>query len=194
MPTGYTHPVGNGEITDFRTFAMRCARVMGACITMRDDPSDAEIPEKFEPSYDDLKALREAKAQLKELAAMTPAQITERCHQEFEERAKRNQEYYQSKITEDNRYKTMLEKVRAWKPPSEDHNGLKEFMEEQLSGSIIEPREPPVEVEPEPEKWLRCKLNKVTDDSIYHENEHRKEIESTEKRNEWLRLLRESLS
>lgn len=48
MPTGYTADVQSGKVTDFAEYAMNCARAFGALVLMRDDPSDADIPERFE--------------------------------------------------------------------------------------------------------------------------------------------------
>lgn len=55
MPTGYTANVPDG-IT-FEQFVWQCARGMGALVMMRDEPTGAPIPERFEPS--DYNAKRE---------------------------------------------------------------------------------------------------------------------------------------
>jgi hypothetical protein len=47
MPTGYTAPIADGMT--FEQFALGCARAFGALVTMRDEPSDAPIPERLEP-------------------------------------------------------------------------------------------------------------------------------------------------
>ena len=44
MPTGYTSGVATGEIKDFKTYALQCARAFGACIMLRDEPMSDEIP------------------------------------------------------------------------------------------------------------------------------------------------------
>jgi len=49
MPTGYTCQVQDGMITEFKEFALLCARNFGACITLRDEPLSPDIPE-FEVS------------------------------------------------------------------------------------------------------------------------------------------------
>lgn len=70
MPTGYTHGVQDGTVTEFRDFALICARAFGATILMRDDPMDAPIPDEFQSStyhLDRLKELEiEQSAQLRE--------------------------------------------------------------------------------------------------------------------------------
>lgn len=71
MPTGYTADVASGKITSLRDFALICARGMGALVMMRDEPFDAPIPERFEPSVFYKKHLDEAKQELAALRAMT---------------------------------------------------------------------------------------------------------------------------
>jgi len=70
MPTGYTAKLMESGQT-FQDFVMQCARAFGACVMMRDDPMDAPIPERFEPSDYNVKRLAEAKAELVKLQAMT---------------------------------------------------------------------------------------------------------------------------
>jgi hypothetical protein len=69
MTTGYTAAIAN-DIT-FNDFAMRCARAMGALVMMRDEPFDAPIPERFEPSDYHIKKIADASARLLELQAMS---------------------------------------------------------------------------------------------------------------------------
>lgn len=49
MPTGYTNRIQNGEITEFKDFALACARAFGALISMRDDALDAPMPAEILP-------------------------------------------------------------------------------------------------------------------------------------------------
>ena len=67
MPTGYTLDLYDGKDITFEEFALRCARAFGALISMRDEPIDAPIPERFEPSDYHLKELEKAKKRLKEV-------------------------------------------------------------------------------------------------------------------------------
>ena len=59
MPTGYTAKLMEQGQT-FPEFIMSCARAFGALIMMRDDPANAPIPEKFEPSDYHVRALKKA--------------------------------------------------------------------------------------------------------------------------------------
>lgn len=197
MPSGYTAPVQDGTITEFREFALSCARAFGALITMRDDPADAPIPEKFEPStgyYDG--ALERARRALAEVEGMP----LDECEREaaaqhrhaLEDRRKRQAE----KDVVRQRYEAMLAKVEAWEPPSPEHVEMKAFMAKQLRESID--WDCTVYGE-EPERisgteWREQMLAKARRDIEYHTEERRKEIERVEGRNRWVQQLRESLA
>jgi hypothetical protein len=196
MPTGYTAAVADGGITEFRDFALDCARAFGACVTLRDEPHDAPIPDEFQPStdYHD-KAIRQAKHELELVLAMSDEECEEAARVEYvaavETHRERGQELEDRRL----RYKRMLEKAEAWKSPSDDHDGLKDFMVSQLRKSIdfdcthhgkFPERETGAE-------WRSRKLAKANRDIEYHEDERQKEIDRVSSRNNWLKQLRQSL-
>ena len=93
MPTGYTHPVQEGKITELRDFALNCARAFGACVTMRDDPSDTPIPGKFEPSDYHIKALKEAKEDLLVVRGLDDDECEHRAKADYENEVARRKDY-----------------------------------------------------------------------------------------------------
>lgn len=195
MPTGYTAAVADG-IT-FDRFVWSCARAMGALVTMRDLPSDAPIPERFEPSDYSAKRLGEAKAELKRLSEMNladAAACAKASHTEaIAGHAKRTQERDELRI----KYQTMLADVVKWNPPTPDHEGFKTFMADQLRQSIDfdccgKYDKPPVALSGA--EWRAAAIAKAERDIEYNTKAHAEEVERTEGRNEWLRALRESLA
>lgn len=190
MPTGYTAEVGEGKITTLRQFALQCARGMGACIMMRDDPWDATIPERFEPStdYHD-KALDAARAKLKDLANITPDECEKRAETAYEQALTSHNEYVARKAEQNGRYAAMKAAVEAWDTKAE---GIRDFMLQQLSISFDdwEP-EPPKKLNGE--QWLEAELGKAAHDIAYHKKARDEEIQRTEGRNQWLADLRASL-
>lgn len=195
MPTGYTVDVQSGKVTEFRDFALQCARAFGALVTMRDGPVDAPIPERFAPSDYHTKAIALAKADLADVGTWTPDRADfeamrtyEREHQAWE---RREAEKGQQRA----RYEAMLAKVNAWTPPTPDHAGLKEFMAKQLSDSI-----PWDCAESKPPEILRGaiyrekRLAEARRDLDYHIREDAKEQARAAERTEWIRALRASLA
>ena len=197
MPTGYTHAVQDGKITSLREFALSCARGMGVCIAMRDDPADTPIPERFEPStaYHD-EHIATAKRTLETAPGLTAKECDVLAQADFEAEMEGHLKYAKSRDDARLNYKNMIAKVEAWKP-HEDINGLKNFMLEQLRSSIdfdcsesYQP-EPPIRLTGE--QWRRKQLERASKDLAYHEKERAAEIRRTEDRNRYLARLRESL-
>lgn len=193
MPTGYTASVHDGEVA-FPDFVMGCARAFGALVMMRDDPADAEIPDEFEPSTHYSEALATAKARLDELVHLTPDDAERAARTAYDEAHARWLDSQRAALAVRLRYEAMLDQVRAWVPPSNEHQGLKDFMVSQLEDSIVfdcSPTDPPTVRAGV--AWLADELDRARRDVTYYEGEARKEIERAEGRTRWVRQLRESL-
>ena len=145
MPTGYTAPVKDGETTDLADYALSCARAFGALVMLRDSDQSLAATKRYiaeetylrpeEDSYH-TRSLAQAKARIESLKRMTDDEIMQAAQQAVDERLASNEQYAQEKALTKQRYETMLVKVRAWDPPTEDHERFKEFMESQLTESI----------------------------------------------------------
>lgn len=179
MPTGYTADVGNGKVTDFRTFALRCARQFGATIMQRDDPMD-EPPKHREPSDWNAREHVKALAEVERLASMTTAEAAVWME---EERA--------AVDAENARYQAMLREVKAWVAPTPDHEAMKKFMADQIESSCSEwVRDFPYQT---PAEWLAAKRTKAARDVQYHSTKHAEEIERCAASNAWIDALYASL-
>lgn len=197
MPSGYTCEIEKG-IT-FRQFAMRCARAMGACIMMRDDPLDAPIPETFEPDDYHPKEIALARARLDSLSSMTVAEADREAVKAFME----NKRYCEESIKERNglraKYMAVLSGVNHWTPPTKDHEGLKDFMLEQIKEGmrfdcstdyffkrqLVAPLSGSA--------WLAHEKAKALDEISYHEKEYALEAQRAADRTAWIKALRQSL-
>ena len=179
---------------------MQCARAFGACIDMRDESSSTPIPESFKPSNYHLEKKHAAEQKLRKFKSFKKEDWEKLAKKTFEEEFARNQKYIDEAKTLLTKYKNMLEKVRAWSPPTEEHQNLKRFMIEQIESSI--------KFDCDVEYWTR-QLNSVVLDKwqhfkgeqialvieniAYHEKEYEKEVERARKNSEWVNALRESL-
>jgi hypothetical protein len=190
MPTGYTADVGEGKITTLRQFALRCARGMGACITMRDDPFDAQIPDKFKPDLSYHQERRDkAKAKLAELDHLSSAECEARAEAHHAESMASHEKYEAEKNLVNDRYRNMLAAVREWETEAE---GIKDFMIQQLEISIFDyPSMPPQKLTGE--EWLKAEKSIALHDIAYHERAIAEEIHRVEMRNILLAALRRSL-
>lgn len=193
MPTGYTAAVADGTITEFGPFVMQCARAMGACITMRDDPSDAPIPERFEPSTYYEEHLEDARKRLSWLRSLTPAEQETEAEAEHTKALEGHRKFNADRERENTRYQAMIDKVAVWSPPTEDHENLKDFMLEQLRISIST-YENPEPTRLSGDAWYAKALGDAMSEVDWLEEKNAEEIERTEGRNKWLRELRASLA
>lgn len=195
MPTGYTHDVQTGKITELDDFAMSCARAFGALISMRDDSSDAPIPERFEPNtkYND-EEIERAEALLGKIINLSSEECERRAQANYRAAVEAHHDQLRGGAEEKSRYTGMLEKVEAWAPP-ESLKGLHDFMIEQLRGSIKfdcdYESEPPVLLAKE--DWRQAQMEKAGRDLAYHTKARGEEIGRVKNRNEWLADLRGAL-
>jgi hypothetical protein len=196
MPTGYTDAISKG--ISFEEFVINCARAFGACVTMRDDPMDKPIPEKFEPSDYHKKALVQEKRNLSKLNKMTEQQADSVAKHEYDTERKR----IADSITKNNdlmeKYNNMLQQVNAWMPPTPEHFELKKFMVDQITQSIdfdgmgkYYNEHPPKLLTGK--EWLATRKADTLRSIDYHTREYAKEVEVCEGRSAWVRALRDSL-
>lgn len=194
MPTGYTAKLmDKGQ--DFRSFVLTCARGMGACIMQRDDPMD-QPPAKQKPSDYHSGAIKAAEKLLGKLKTMSAAKQREYGEGLREEAVARAMQGHSKAMEEEARLERMEAQVKAWQPPTGEHDGLKKFMLEQIQISkhgdwmskyVNEAKDKT------PEAYFAEAVSKAARDINYHTEEHAKEVERTNGRNEWIDQLYKSL-
>jgi uncharacterized coiled-coil protein SlyX len=194
MPTGYTHKVCDGEITEFSDFAMSCARAFGALITMRDDPMDKNVPDEIAPetSYYDMQVAENLK-RMGEVQAMTNAEADVAAAAEHAAALASRSKYLADKDEEAARLNAMLMKVRKWHPPTPDHVEMKSFMIDQLTISMPGSYAPSMPVELDGQTWRKKTIDDLSETIVRHRQEIAKEVERAAGRTKWLKALRSSL-
>jgi hypothetical protein len=136
MPTGYTAPVGDGEVTDLKEFAASCARGFGAFIHMRDDSGSAALrfPDPPDHSYYS-KNLARTKESLREWQSMSEEERYAKWSQYYNNTVVSNHKTMADKSVTESNYRNMLVQVVSIEVPPELEN-FKNFMIEQLNDSI----------------------------------------------------------
>lgn len=136
MPTGYTYGVQEGKITTLEDFAKSCAR---AFLWQARDSEEKDLRKLVtgDGTLDYyIKALKEAEDNLAEIESLDDAG----WQHKYEDKCATQLRYvteYNKRVNEERiRYTKMLEKVKDWTPPSNEHIELKKFMIEQLESSI----------------------------------------------------------
>ncbi len=196
MPTGYTAAIQEG--CSFDEFALGCAKAFGPCITMKDEPQDKPIPDEFKPSDYHLKEQKETEAKLATLRQLTEKEADKCAEAEYLKEI----DYITAQLVKtraiQKQYSAMLEKVRAWIPPSAEHRPLKGFMVTQIQDSVKSDDMPEYYEKQQPVKlsgfvWKEKKCAEVAESLGRHVAEYAKECKRVTGRNQWVRQLRESL-
>jgi hypothetical protein len=164
---------------------------------LRDEPVTDEIPE-FESSDHNKKCLEDAERQLAEFNTMSEADKLAMFERESVSRIKSAKEGIERKQQQLDRYKSMLEKAKAFKAPTKAHAEYAKFLVQQLEESIRfdcggDFYEKQLEEQPEFDDWCDSKLESLLHDIKYHRKAMREEIQRTETRNKWVRDLKASL-
>jgi hypothetical protein len=198
MPTGYTADIKDD--TSFTEFALRCARAMGACIIMRDDPLDAPIPDEFVASDYHAKALDDALSRQASVAEMTLSEAAQAMEAENSKIAESRERTIRESAETRRRYERMLAMVEAWAPPTREHVNFKKFMLDQLRESINFDCHDPDDTAKwyagfcgTPQQWLDKEREKAAQEVAYHRQHLQEELDRTASRNSWVRELRRSL-
>lgn len=201
MPSSYTSPIGDG--VSFERFVLTCARAFGACITMLDEPLDAPIPTRFEPdTYNQQQAEKEER-QLHDLLVLTDEEVQQKAAEEVAERRAYFQKHLNALIELKAKYTAMLTKVRAWMPPSPDHQGLKDFMIKQIEESIewdcsehliASYRDNIDECKTcDAAEWKANRISTLEKSIANHKNKQKEEDGRTVDRSQWVQKLYDSL-
>jgi hypothetical protein len=168
----------------FEQFILSCA---GSIDYMQHEPSDHHQ-----------RALAEAQAKVERLAAMDMPDRFEYGHEVREREIKDLKQLIAVRAAEISRCQEMLQRAQAWAPPTEDHEGLKRFMVEQLTRAIGEGNKY-YEIllarheQQKPMAWFEHEIAGARSEVEYHAEQNAQERERTDERSRWIAQLRSSL-
>jgi len=201
MPTGYTAGILDGTIKDFKQFAKGCSRAF--MISMRDEPNDAEYKE-MKPTDFHLKKIKESEDKLKQFELFTGEEVIYYKKGELI----KNREYHEKAKVEGNendiKLNQFLERAKLYKPPTDAHKSIAEFMVEQLETTIDydgnstyhhdELKKVASKIENLNEEEVRSEMKvEATKNIAYHTKEHAKELQRCKDNNKWYSDFMESI-
>jgi hypothetical protein len=133
MPSGLTSKIGTGAT--FPEFALGCAKQFGALIHMRDEPNDSKItlPESSEYYKEELEATQK---KLKELQHINMKAYNANAITKQMKAIASVEKAIEDKNELRGKYMFMLMEVKAWRPPTPEHNDFKVYMTKQITDSI----------------------------------------------------------
>jgi hypothetical protein len=204
MPTGYTAGIIDGKITTFEQFATQCSRAFGATIHMRDNPLDSPY-EPRTPSEYYVNSLQSQREKLEETKTMTDEAIV----QDFETLLKDRLEYHERELEKTKvnlgRLNSIMESAKSWVPPTEDHEGVRDYMIDQLEITIKADGDPSYHVNKivqakkeleegiDPKVYREEKIKEIEDRISYYGGEVQKELERCKQSNDWMDKFLESI-
>jgi hypothetical protein len=204
MPTGYTAGIIDGKITTFEQFATQCSRAFGATIHMRDNPLDSPY-EPRTPSEYYVNSLQSQREKLEETKTMTDEAIV----QDFETLLKDSLEYHERELEKTKvnlgRLNSIMESAKSWVPPTEDHEGVRDYMIDQLEITIKADGDPSYHVNKivqakkeleegiDPKVYREEKIKEIEDRISYYGAEVQKELERCKQSNDWMDNFLESI-
>lgn len=198
MPSGYTCRIAEGKMS-FEEFALDCARAFGALVSMRDEPSDAKIPDKFVPDSYHADRAKDYRRELNRVRDMTDAKAEVEAGKEYHERCVAHTKAIDKARDLHSKYSAMVASVLAWQPPTPEHQGLKDFMLEQLASSIEFDCNTDYYVRNKPKplsgsEWRAIQIDNLEPSLAYDLKAEEQERLRCHERTAWVRALRDSLA
>lgn len=196
MSTGYTEGIIDGEIETFEEYAKTCMRAFGATIHMRDDPMSKEW-EPVEPSNYYKEKIEDIKTEIFETLQKTEKELkrnkVDALQTSIENSKKRIQEKKETLI----RLNMMLNQVKEWEPPTDDHIEFKKFMISQIEKTIdwdtdIDFYIKDIEESKEKLKNIdnlnikETKIDKLKEDLKYYEQNYNEDVNRCDEKNTWV--------
>jgi hypothetical protein len=193
MATGYTEFILEGAT--FEQFAERCIRAFASCADMRDQSLSVPAPTEFKPSTYYLDNIKRYETELKELENVTLEMAQEKIDEMYTSQIRSNKISTDEAIKKNNMLLAVLEQAKAWVPPTELHTRYKEFMIEQVTGSLFGDYHlnPSPVVKQDPEEWLKNRREYLQEDIERSKEKYAKEVKRCEENTLWVKQIRDSL-
>jgi hypothetical protein len=186
MASGYTHKLYDGE-QEFGEFVLDCARAFGAYIHLRDEPN-AALSKIEDDTPRRMRSLDRAQEAYNEFTALSLEEQRELHKKYVVDTEKHNEKTKKHRLEVAERYGKMLAKVIAWDPPKELEN-LKDFMKEQLEGSINFDCKPYESRVLEFDEWLDNQVRSLLRSIEYAEDDLEREKKRVKEQHAWHEAL-----
>jgi len=197
MPTGHTAPVQDGTVTTVSDYLKSIARGFGGFVHQRDEPADAplRLPDAPKESYA-AKTLRKSREEVRLLETYSEEIKQQVRDAEYERAVERYHERNRETQVTRERYERMIEKVRAWKHPTLDHEAVKLHALRQLLESIQRDCNTSYNKVPKlvaVDEWFSDKIRRAVQDVNLHSKSIVREAERMHKARAWSEAFLDSL-
>lgn len=184
MATGYTYDIAEGNTTKLKDYLLDCARNFGFNL-------NPEIEYRIVDDYH-LRSFREANAKFEQISKITDEELQKIIDEEYKLKIKEEELYFNDVKKYKQRYLNMLEKVKAWNPPTKEHMFLKNFAIKQLEISIKsdcgheKTKIITVNKKDNIDEYRIKKIDSLLEDMKYHLLGYIDEIKYTRDKNKWI--------
>lgn len=198
MPIGYTSDLYDLKDVSFADFASTCSRAWGARIMERDSDWDAPYAPREMSTYK-AESLLKALNDYNTFMNMSDSEWLDNQDAACAEYLKSEGESNVTRLKRLNAYNGMLDQVKAWEPPTDEHVNFKTFMIEQIESSIefdckdYGDKYRPSMLNQTVDEYKATKLSDINREIDYSMKEIAAEINRVRESNKWVQDLVESL-
>ena len=193
MPTYFMIDNYNGDTETFEDFAMKCSRHF---VLHNETPRETPIPDKFEASNFHAQELEYGIAKVARIMAWDETGADRLAQLDYTRAQNDYEEELARRAAMLERYEAMLAQVKAWTPPTPEHQELKNFMLNQVVESISDDCRTTYLTAPQRITGAAYKEERL-EHALRNVRFYTKEVEEGKKRAEertnWVNALRESL-
>lgn len=203
MPTGYTAFIEDGEIKTGKDFLKLCTRAFGVAIDLKDEPLSVPTPTHFEPDTYYKKRYDEALEELDKANNLTFDEAKNQMKIEYERRISGYKDFIEKASIINEKYAKVRKEIEEWNPPTESHQGIKQFALEQIDMCIVKQEYIDEYLEKSKEtfddsdesvkKYIIDNIQFHTKDLDMAYKKWMAELKRTEDKNVWIKKLIESL-
>lgn len=202
MPTGYTVHIQNGDITTGKDFLKLCTRSFGIAMDIRDEPLSVPTPTHFEPDPLYKKLYDKAVEKRNKYIKMDFYEYKQKMIDDYKNKIQSAKEALDKYISEDEKYTKIVEEIKAWIPPTPEHEDLKKFALNQIfisfNTSIIdyykEALNEKLDVSDEAVLAYMDDINKDCEKNVVRAYERwQDELKRVEGKNRWMQQFLDSL-
>lgn len=133
MPTGYTAGIIDGTITTFEEFAEKCTRAF--LVHMKEENSKSEFKECKPSGYHE-NGIKDLKKDLEKLNHTSNFTLKKEMMNFFDEQINSCEKHIKNKKELADKLGSFLAKALLFRPPTEEHTSISEFMIEQIRDTI----------------------------------------------------------
>lgn len=185
MPTGFTYPIIDGEITTFRDYAINCMKAFSVEGTFSFEPN-----KYYREQYD------HAVESLDLFISMTEDELKSSYETYKSNTIKQAQEAMEKQKGDNKKLEAMTAIARKFIPPTNDHQKYKEFMIEQLKISISDTTEywQSVIDNIKPfDRWAVEERIRLTDQVVIRSSEYSRELVRMDQKRQWVTAIMNQL-